>query len=47
MKELVKPSLTEEEYEEKDAAGYCDLACPRLVNCGQNDSDDDSGDILF
>ncbi len=52
MKELVKPNLTEEEYEEKEnVTGYCDHdGCSKICflgNCSPVSGDDDSGDILF
>lgn len=49
MKELIKPNLVEEDYEEKeDVTGYCDVACSPLTgDCNPLVGDDESGDILF
>ena len=47
MKELIKPSLTEEEYEEKNVAGYCDNASCSSRDCNQDGGEDEFGDILF
>lgn len=47
MKELIKPSLTEEEYEDKNVAGYCDNTSCNPFDCNQDSGEDESGDILF
>lgn len=49
MKELIKPSLTEEKAEkdlEQDVAAYCDKICNVFI-CGANTGDDEPEDILF